>query len=189
MEFNFDRREIYMPEKYFKKDKLIELSPKENLLFKLLWENKNNVIAYKDIINEVYGYEDITEQDKQNIRKMRKNRMKFKINGDIWTIHMKSKEEMKEMYEEEKYSDEDVFFVFGLTNKAMHCIYINKDMHSEQQIKTLKHELTHCFIWNYALFNVPHYTEEMVCDLVASINDFINEVVDRFKKEKKQCQN
>ena len=70
MEFNFDRREIYMPEKYFKKDKLIELSPKENLLFKLLWENKNNVIAYKDIINEVYGYEDITEQDKQNIRKM-----------------------------------------------------------------------------------------------------------------------
>lgn len=108
--------------------------------------------------------------------------MEFKINGDKWTIQSKSKEEMKEMYEAEKYPDEEVFFVFGVTNKAMHCIYINKDMHPEQQIKTLKHELTHCFIWNYALFNVPHYTEEMVCDLVASSNDFINEIVEKYKE-------
>ena len=30
---------------------------------------------------------------------------------------------------------------------------------------------------------MPNFNEEMVCDLVSSINDFINEVVEPYKKE------
>lgn len=106
--------------------------------------------------------------------------MDFEINNDIWLIELKNKNELKEMYEEQKYLDEEVFYVFGLTNKAQHRIYINKDMCIEQQIKTLKHELTHCYIWEYGLYNVPNFNEEMVCDLVSSINGFINKVVDSY---------
>ena len=50
----------------------------------------------------------------------------------------------------------------------------------EQKIRTLKHELTHCFIYNYGLYNAPSFNEEMVCDLVASITDFINEVINKY---------
>lgn len=106
--------------------------------------------------------------------------MEFDINNDKWFIVYKDKEEMKKLYEIQKYPDEDVFFVFGLTNKAEHYIYINQDMAIEQQIKTLKHELTHCYIWEYGLYNVPNFNEEMVCDLVASINNFINKIIEKF---------
>lgn len=109
--------------------------------------------------------------------------MEFIINNDKWKIEEKPAEEMKNLYETQKYPDEDVFFVFGLTNRAEHQIYINKNMVKEQKIKTLKHELTHCYIWEYGLYNVPDFTEEMVCDLVASINDGINDIVECYKKE------
>lgn len=107
--------------------------------------------------------------------------MEFKINEDTWNIEFKNKQEMLEIYKIE-YED-DAYFVFGITNKPLHEIYINQDMKIEQRIKTLKHELTHCYIWEYGLYNAPNFNEEMVCDLVSSINDFINETVEEFKKE------
>lgn len=106
--------------------------------------------------------------------------MEFTINNDIWEIVLEDKDIMKKLYEEQKYEDEEVFFVFGLTNKSKHKIFINKNMCKKQIIKTLKHELTHCYIWEYGLYNVPNFNEEMVCDLVASINDGINDVVNEF---------
>jgi Zn-dependent peptidase ImmA (M78 family) len=110
--------------------------------------------------------------------------MEFRINNDIWKIELKDTNFMKKEYGQEKAEDEEVYFVFGLTEKTKHKIYINKDMCYAQQVKTLKHELTHCYIWQYGLYEVPNFNEEMVCDLVASINDFINDIVEKFKKEK-----
>ena len=106
--------------------------------------------------------------------------MKFKINNDEWLIEEKSKEELKELYEKE---EEKAYFVFGVTIKAQHIIYINKDMCEEQKIKTLKHELTHCYIWEYGLYNVMDINEEVICDIVAASNDFINGVVEQYKKQ------
>ncbi len=111
--------------------------------------------------------------------------MEFKINNDEWIIEEKTSKEMIELYSAQKYPNEDVFFVFGLTNKADHIIYINKDMCKEQKVKTLKHELTHCYIWNHGLYNVPNFNEEMVCDLVASSNDFINKIVKQYESQNK----
>lgn len=104
--------------------------------------------------------------------------MIFKINNDEWEIILKDKKVLADKYNSE---NEESDFVFGVTIYSKHQIWINQDMCVDQQIRTLKHELTHCYMWNYGLYNVPHYTEEMVCDLVSSINDFINEIVNAFK--------
>ena len=106
--------------------------------------------------------------------------MIFKINNNTWEILEKSKEILLNKYNQE--SNDDATYAFGVCIYPDHEIWINKDMNTEQKIKTLKHELTHCFIWNYGLYNVPHFTEEMVCDIVSSINDFINEIVEKYKK-------
>lgn len=104
--------------------------------------------------------------------------MEFKINNHKWRIEEKSKQELINMYNEQY--KEEAYFVFGLTLKSKHLIYISKEMCKDQKIKTLKHELTHCYIWEYGLYNVPNFNEEMVCDLVSSSNDFINEIVNKY---------
>lgn len=109
--------------------------------------------------------------------------MKFKINNDEWEIEEKDKEELKELYEKE--TQEKTYFVFGVTVKSKHVIYLNKDMCEEQKIKTLKHELTHCYIWEYGLYNVMDINEEVICDIVATSNDFINGVVEQYSGIKK----
>lgn len=106
--------------------------------------------------------------------------MKFKINNTEWTIIEQSKQEMINLYKELIDPKEDIYFVFGITNKPYHIIFINQDMCEEQKTNTLKHELMHCYIWSYGLGNTFDFDEEMVCDLVASSNDFINEVVDLY---------
>ena len=108
--------------------------------------------------------------------------MEFRINNDEWVIKQQDKQTLIDKYNSE---NEECNFVFGVTLYAKHEIWINREMCFDQQIKTLKHELTHCYIWNYGLYNVPHYNEEMVCDLVSSINDFINEVVNEYKSKHK----
>ena len=105
----------------------------------------------------------------------------FSINNDKWTIEEKGKDELKELYEKE--TQEKTYFVFRVTIKSKHIIYINKDMCEEQKIKTLKHELTHCYIWEYGLYNVLDINEEVICDIVSCSNDFINQIVSEYKKQ------
>lgn len=106
--------------------------------------------------------------------------VEFYINNDKWIIEEKPKDLLLKIYKDE--IDEEACYVFGLTIRSENKIYINKEMCKDQKIKTLKHELTHCYIWNYGLYNVSNFNEEMVCDLVSSINDFINDIVGKFKK-------
>lgn len=108
--------------------------------------------------------------------------MEFKINNHKWRIEEKSKQKLINMYNEQY---EETYFVFGLTLRAKHLIYINKEMCEDQKIKTLKHELTHCYIWEYGFYNVPNFNEEMVCDFVSSSNDFINEIVKEYLEQNK----
>lgn len=107
--------------------------------------------------------------------------VKFKINNDIWQIEEKKKDELKELYETE--TQEKTYFVFGVTVKSKHVIYINQDMCEEQKIRTLKHELTHCYIWEYGLYNVIDINEEVICEIVASSNDFINDIVKQYTQQ------
>lgn len=110
--------------------------------------------------------------------------MEFIINYNKWKIEEKSKEELKELYEKENGESS---YVFGVTIKSKHIIYINNDLCYEQKIRTLKHELTHCYIWEYGLYNanMTADNEELICDIVSASNDFINEIINNFKKEEK----
>jgi hypothetical protein len=103
--------------------------------------------------------------------------MKFILNYDEWEIKEIDSDELLDLYNKEY--DSDSTFCFGVTLYPKHKILINKNICEEQKIKTLKHELTHAYIWEHGLYNVPSFTEEMVCDLVAAINDTINEVLSR----------
>lgn len=111
--------------------------------------------------------------------------MKFEINKDLWEIEEIKADQLKEMYE--KQMEEKAYYVFGVTQKSEHKIYINKDLCETQKIKTLKHELTHCYIWEYGLYNVMDINEEVICDIVACSNDFINEVVEQYIQDKQIC--
>lgn len=104
--------------------------------------------------------------------------MKFEINGMLWRIKLVSKRTLLDIYKET--IDDDAMFCFGLTLYPQQTIFINEEMQYQTQIRTLKHELTHCFIWNNGLYNAPNFTEEMACDLVASSNNFINDIVEKY---------
>ena len=107
--------------------------------------------------------------------------MEFSINNSMWKVCLKDAKTLKDTLNKENESD--YTYVFGLTKYSLHEIWINEEMCKEQKIKTFKHELTHCYIWNYGLASVPNFNEEMVCDLVSSINDFIDTTVKKFKME------
>lgn len=107
--------------------------------------------------------------------------MKFIINNSLWIIEEMEENELNNLYEEKM--QEKTYYVFGVTQKSTHTIYINKNMCNAQKVRTLKHELTHCYIWEYGLYNVVDINEEVICDIVASSNEFINEVVERYIKE------
>lgn len=59
MEYNFLEREVYMPEKYFRKDRHVKLSKTENIFFATLWFSKDNRASSRELYNRVYGYKDI----------------------------------------------------------------------------------------------------------------------------------
>lgn len=104
--------------------------------------------------------------------------MKFEINNEEWEIFIVPKESIKDRYNEE--NNTEATFVFGLTIYNEHEIWINDSMCFTEKLRTLRHELTHCYIWSFGLNNAPHYTEEMVCDIVAASNGIIDRIVMEF---------
>lgn len=67
MEYNYNRREVYIPEKYFRKDRLIQLTQRENEIFSLLYLKKDKCATYSEICKALYGYNDISKYDKNSI--------------------------------------------------------------------------------------------------------------------------
>ena len=96
--------------------------------------------------------------------------MKFKCNNTEYEI-------------KEVTCIEDEVETVGLTRYQERIIYL-KRLEKDFMIKTLKHELTYVWLYEYR-----HNQEEKefncedVCEIVASSNEFINEVVEEYKKE------
>lgn len=110
--------------------------------------------------------------------------MYFVINKHTWVICELDCEMLDRLVK--KVVGDEVVCSFGITKYDEQTIYINEEMCKDQKIRTLKHELMHCYIWEMGMYNVPTFNDEMVCDLVASSNDFINEIVERYIKENKE---
>ena len=97
--------------------------------------------------------------------------MEFEINKSKWTIEVVSKDQMK--------LETDNNYTMGLT------IYMEQRvLLCESQaniIKTLKHELVHVWLYEYGHSqNEKGYSYEEVCEIVASSNEFINEIVNKY---------
>ncbi len=108
-------------------------------------------------------------------REKRREIMKFKINNTEWTI-----EEVDEAtINNEMKSDGTLGVTIYRTQKIM--------LLKEQAniIKTLKHELTHVWMYEYGhnQNDDKTFSYEDVCEIVASSNDFINEIVQAYLKQ------
>jgi hypothetical protein len=109
-------------------------------------------------------------------REKRREIMKFKINNTEWTI-----EEVDEAtINNEMKSDGTLGVTIYRTQKIM----LLKDQ--ANIIKTLKHELTHVWMYEYGhnQNDDKTFSYEDVCEIVASSNDFINEIVEQYINKK-----
>lgn len=97
--------------------------------------------------------------------------MKFKINNTEWTI-----EEVDEATINNEMKSDGIL---GLTIYKTQTIMLLKDQ--ANIIKTLKHELTHVWLYEYGHNqSEKEFNNEDVCEIVASSNDFINEIVEQY---------
>lgn len=97
----------------------------------------------------------------------------FNING--MTYHIKECS-TSEIYEAAKKDDpelgENTFF-FGLCRYAAHEILINEDQEEEEKINTLRHEMTHCWLFNFGYRTAETFSQEALCDIVAACGKFV----------------
>lgn len=105
--------------------------------------------------------------------------MKFEINNTEW--------EIKEVDEATMNNEMKNVFTLGVTIYRIQEILLLKDQ--ANIIKTLKHELMHVWLYEYghAQNDETKYNYEDVCEIVASSNDFINKIVEKFKYNKSLC--
>ena len=105
--------------------------------------------------------------------------MEFELNGTNWKIKFSNKDYLLKRYNKE--NKEKAFYVFGYCDFAKHVIHINSELEKTQTLQTLRHELAHCWLWCIGAYK-DNYTQEELCDIVASMCDFIYEVTYVFKE-------
>lgn len=103
--------------------------------------------------------------------------MKFKINNTEWLI-----EEVDEATINNEMKSDGTL---GVTIYRTQTIMLLKDQ--ANIIKTLKHELTHVWLYEYGhnQNDDKTFSYEDVCEVVASSNDFINEIVKEYLEKNK----
>jgi len=103
--------------------------------------------------------------------------MEFEINNSTWTIRNVDEATINNTMKND--------YTLGLTDYTTQEVLLREDQRNI--VKTLKHELMHVWMYEYGhpQNNETTYTFEDVCELVASSNDFINEIVKYYKGFKK----
>ena len=103
--------------------------------------------------------------------------MKFEINNTTWTIEKVDEATINN----EMKSDGTL----GVTIFKNQKIMLLKDQ--ANIIKTLKHELTHVWLYEYGhnQNDEKTFSYEDVCEIVASSNDFINEIIQKYESKQK----
>ena len=105
--------------------------------------------------------------------------MEFEINGAKWII-----EEVDEATINNEMKSVDFL---GVTIYKTQKIMLLKDQ--ANIIKTLKHELTHVWLYEYGhnQNDDKTFSYEDVCEIVASSNDFVNETIKQYQLEQCCC--
>lgn len=102
--------------------------------------------------------------------------MKLKINNTEWNI--------REVDEATINNEMKQDGILGVTiYKTQEILLLDNQANI---IKTLKHELMHVWLYEYGHSQNDNssYKYEDICEIVASSNDFINEIVEQYKKKK-----
>lgn len=101
--------------------------------------------------------------------------MNFNMNNNEWEINEISNAEMNMI----SNSDLKETFTHGTTQYSENIIYINKDTPNKK--KTLYHELTHCYMYEYGHNQwQKEFNNEDVCEICASSHDIINTIVEAY---------
>lgn len=99
--------------------------------------------------------------------------MKFKMNDRTFIIRKVSKNEMWGDAGQAKSPNENYFGRFMPYEQE---IWLSEDLSPEQEIVTLIHELTHCYIWAY-MSPLESCNEEDICYVSANSHIIINRIV------------
>lgn len=103
--------------------------------------------------------------------------MKFKCNNSEWKIRVVDEATINNEMKQDG--------TLGVTiYKTQEILLLESQANI---IKTLKHELMHVWLYEYghAQDDNTTYGYEDICEIVASSNEFINEVVNEYKSEHK----
>lgn len=96
----------------------------------------------------------------------------FKINNSKWSIKFVDEATINNEMKQEG--------VLGVTNYKTQEILLLENQANIK--KTLKHELTHVWLYEYghSQDDDSTYGHEDICEIVASSNEFINEIIDMY---------
>ena len=79
---------------------------------------------------------------------------------------------------------DDGRYIIGYTNYVKQEILLMKSLSKEQKVVTLRHELTHAFLWAYGLSAMGEELPlEVVCDFVGIYSGEIVEITNKYTKE------
>lgn len=113
--------------------------------------------------------------------------MTFHMNNRIWDIKELSQEEIRKHIADYKYDGQPQEVRYcGQTYFTEQTIYLDKDLHPEEQVHTLIHELAHCYIGSFITNqDDKSYSEEDVADIVSNSYFIIHGIVDKYLLKKK----
>ena len=108
--------------------------------------------------------------------------MKFEMNNRTWEIKELSQEAIRKHIVDYKYDGQpQEGRYYGQTYFSEQTIYLDKDLHPEQKIQTLIHELVHCYIGSFiTIQGNTSYTEEDVADIISNSHSIIHGIVDKY---------
>ena len=101
-----------------------------------------------------------------------------------WKLCFRDKKDMTRIYYEDKPAEDDAR-IFGMTEFVTMTIYVDEDLDGYTLTKTLRHELTHIYLWETGQQDRV-MNEEEICDFMSVAAPIINktaeEIVFRLKE-------
>jgi predicted SprT family Zn-dependent metalloprotease len=106
------------------------------------------------------------------------------ITKNVWNLCFRTRAEMNRLYYEDRPIDPEVR-IFGITTPMTSTIYLDEELDGFLLAKTLRHELTHIYLWETGqqgrVFN-----EEEMCDIMSvaapAVNQTTSDIMLRLKE-------
>lgn len=95
---------------------------------------------------------------------------------NTWKLCFRDKTEMSRIYYEDRKPDDEAR-IFGMTEFVTMTIYIDDMLDGYTLAKTLRHELTHVYLWETGQQDRV-LNEEEICDFMSVAAPIINKTAD-----------